>query len=65
MAHGGYEKLTPETIGELWVRLQSGKAAKLLRVSWGLGTGAVRAYLLRCGGIRPEPAAGCGMADVR
>jgi hypothetical protein len=56
MAHGGYEKLTPETIGELWVRPQSGKAAKPASRELGLGTGAVRAYLLRCGGIRPGPA---------
>ena len=27
MAHGDYEKLTPEAIDELWVRLRSGKAA--------------------------------------
>jgi hypothetical protein len=28
VAHGDYEKLTPEAIDELWVRLWSGKAAK-------------------------------------
>jgi hypothetical protein len=28
VAHGDYEKLTPEAIGELWVRLRSGKAAR-------------------------------------
>jgi len=55
MAHGDYEKLTPEAIGELWVRLRSGKAAKPAARELGLGTSTVRAYLLRCGGIRPEP----------
>jgi IS30 family transposase len=55
MAHGDYEKLTPEAIGELWVRLQSGKAAKPAARELGLGTSTVRAYLLRCGGVRPEP----------
>jgi IS30 family transposase len=55
MAHGDYEKLTPEAIEELWVRLRSGKAAKPAARELGLGTSTVRAYLLRCGGIRPEP----------
>jgi transposase, IS30 family len=54
MAHGDYEKLTPEAIEELWVRLRSGKAAKPAARELGLGTSTVRAYLLRCGGIRPE-----------
>lgn len=55
MAHGGYEKLTPEAIDELWVRLRSGKAARPAARELGLGTSTVRAYLLRCGGIRPGP----------
>jgi hypothetical protein len=55
MAHGDYEKLTPEAIGELWVRLRSGKAAEPAARELGLGTSTVRAYLLRCGGIWPEP----------
>ena len=55
MAHGDYEKLTPVAIDELWVRLRSGKAAKPAARELGLGTSTVRAYLLRCGGIRPEP----------
>jgi hypothetical protein len=55
MAHGDYEKLTPEAIDELWVRLRSGKAAKPAARELGLGTSTVRAHLLRCGGIRPEP----------
>ena len=55
MAHGDYEKLTPEAIDELWVRLWSWKAGKPAARELGLGTTMVRAYLLRCGGIRPEP----------
>jgi hypothetical protein len=58
VAHGDYEKLTPEAIDELWVRLRSGKAAKPAARELGLGTSTVRAYLLRCGGIRPEPGGG-------
>jgi transposase, IS30 family len=55
MGHGDYEKLTPQAIGELWVRLRVGKAAKPTARELGLCTGTVRAYLLRCGGIRPDP----------
>ncbi len=55
--HGDFEKLTPETIDALWDRLQSGMAAKPAARQLGLCTGTVRAYLLRCGGIRPVPRA--------
>jgi IS30 family transposase len=55
MGHGDYEKLTPQAIDELWVRLRAGKAAKPIARELGLCTGTVRAYLLRCGGIRPDP----------
>jgi IS30 family transposase len=55
MGHGDYEKLTPQAIDELWVRLRAGKAAKPTARELGLCTGTVRAYLLRCGGIRPDP----------
>jgi hypothetical protein len=41
MAHGDYEKLTPEAIDELWVRLRSGKAAKPAARELGLGTSTV------------------------
>jgi IS30 family transposase len=54
VAHGDYEKLTPEAIDALWARLRCGKAAKPAARELGLGTSTVRAYLLRCGGIRPE-----------
>ena len=55
MPHGDFEKLTPEAIDELWARLRSGMAAKPAARQLGLCTGTVRAYLIRCGGIRPEP----------
>ena len=55
MAHGDYERLTPEAIDQVWLRLRAGQAAKPTARELGLCTGTVRAYLLRCGGIRPEP----------
>ena len=55
MGHGDYERLTPEAIDQVWLRLRAGKAAKPTARELGLCTGTVRAYLLRCGGIRSEP----------
>jgi IS30 family transposase len=55
VGHGDYERLTPEAIDQVWVRLRAGQAAKPTARELGLCTGTVRAYLLRCGGIRPEP----------
>ena len=55
MGHGDYERLTPEAIDEVWLRLRAGQAAKPTARSSGCAPGTVRAYLLRCGGIRPEP----------
>jgi IS30 family transposase len=55
MAHGDYERLTPEAIDQVWLRLRAGHAAKPTARELGLCTGTVRAYLLRCGGIRPVP----------
>ena len=55
MGHGDYERLTAEAIDQVWVRLRAGQAAKPTARELGLCTGTVRAYLLRCGGIRPEP----------
>jgi IS30 family transposase len=55
VGHGDYEKLTPEAIDQVWLRLRAGQAAKPTARDLGLCTGTVRAYLLRCGGIRPEP----------
>jgi IS30 family transposase len=55
VGHGDYERLTPEAIDQVWERLRAGQAAKPTARELGLCTGTVRAYLLRCGGIRPEP----------
>jgi transposase, IS30 family len=55
MAHGDYERLTPQAIDQVWLRLRAGQAAKPTARELGLCTGTVRAYLLRCGGIRPVP----------
>ncbi|QWZ10063.1 IS30 family transposase [Nocardioides panacis] len=55
MGHGDYERLTPEAIDQVWLRMRSGQAAKPTARELGLCTGTVRAYLIRCGGIRPEP----------
>jgi IS30 family transposase len=55
VGHGDYERLTPEAIDQVWGRLQAGQAAKPTARELGLCTGTVRAYLLRCGGIRPLP----------
>jgi IS30 family transposase len=55
MAHGDYERLTPQAIDQVWLRLRAGQAAKPTARELGLCTGTVRAYLLRCGGMRPQP----------
>ncbi len=49
MGHGDYERVTPEAIDQVWVRLRAGQAAKPTARELGLGIGTVRAYLLRCG----------------
>jgi IS30 family transposase len=51
----GYQPLTAEAIDQIWVRLRAGQAAKPTARELGLSTGTVRAYLVRCGGIRPRP----------
>lgn len=55
MGHGDYERLTPEAIDQMWLRMRAGQAAKPTARELGLCTGTVRAYLIRCGGIRHEP----------
>jgi IS30 family transposase len=55
VGHGDYERLTPEAIDQVWLRMRAGQAAKPTARELGLCTGTVRAYLIRCGGIRPEP----------
>jgi IS30 family transposase len=61
VAHGDYERLTPEAVDQVWLRLRAGQAAKPTARELGLCTGTVRAYLLRCGGIRPEPRRRCAV----
>jgi DNA-binding NarL/FixJ family response regulator len=39
----------------IWSRMRDGHAVKPTARSLGLSTSTVRTYLLRCGGIRPEP----------
>ena len=51
----GYRRLTPADEDEIWARLRAGHAAKPTARALGLSTGGVRAYLVRCGGIRPAP----------
>src|SRR5829696_4185604 len=49
----GYRRLTLADEDESWMRLRAGRAAKPTARGLGLTTGGVRAYLVRCGGIRP------------
>ena len=50
-----YQRLSPEAIDQLWVRLRGGHAVKPAARQLGVPSSTVRAYLVRCGGIRPEP----------
>ncbi len=50
-----HQRLSPAEVDEVWVRLRAGHAAKPTARALGLPTSTVRAYLLRCGGIRPDP----------
>ena len=51
----GYRRLSLADEDEIWARLRAGHAAKPTARALGLPTGTVRAYLVRCGGIRPDP----------
>ena len=51
----GYRRLSLADEDEIWSRLRAGHAAKPTARALGLSTGTVRAYLVRCGGIRPDP----------
>jgi IS30 family transposase len=55
VGHGDYERLTPESIDQVWLRMRAGQAAKPTARELGLSVSTVRAYLLRCGGTRPLP----------
>src|SRR4051794_15195375 len=50
-----YRRLSEADEDEVWRRLRAGHAAKPTARLLGLPTGTVRAYLVRCGGIRPVP----------
>src|SRR3954466_14843086 len=51
----GYRRFSSADEDEIWARLRAGHAAKPTARALGFPTGTVRAYLVRCGGIRPEP----------
>jgi IS30 family transposase len=51
----GYRRFSPADEGEVWARLRAGHAARRTARALGLTAGGVRAYLVRCGGIRPAP----------
>ena len=55
MARQHYQRLSPADIDEIWTRLRAGHSVKPTARALGLATSTVRAYLIRCGGIRPGP----------
>ena len=55
MARQKYQRLSPADIDEIWQRLRSGHSVKPTARALGLPTATVRDYLVRCGGIRPDP----------
>ena len=55
MARQNYQRLSPADIDEIWSRLRAGHSVKPTARALGKPTSTVRTYLLRCGGIRPDP----------
>jgi IS30 family transposase len=55
MVRQRYRGLSPAEVDELWRRMRAGNAMKPTARALGLPTSTVRSYLVRCGGIRPEP----------
>jgi hypothetical protein len=55
MARQHYQRLSPTDIDEIWRRLRSGHSVKPTARALGLATSTVGTYLIRCGGIRPDP----------
>ena len=55
MVRRSCQMLSPVAIDEIWVRLRAGHAVKPTARALGLPMSTVRAYLLRCGGVRPDP----------
>ena len=50
-----YQRISPAAVDEIWARLRAGHAARPIARQLGIPEGSVRAYLVRCGGIRPDP----------
>lgn len=55
MARQHYQRLSPADIDEIWRRLRAGHSAKPTARALGMPTSTLRTYLVRCGGIKPEP----------
>jgi transposase, IS30 family len=55
MAVQYYQRLSPAALDEIWRRMRAGYAMKPTARVLGMPTGTVRSYLVRCGGIRPQP----------
>jgi hypothetical protein len=55
MARQSYQRLSPADMNAIWSRMRGGHAAEPTARSLGLSTSTVQTYLLRCGGIRPDP----------
>jgi len=47
---GDFERLTPEAIDQVWVRLKAGRRRSRPRVSWWLCTSTAREYLMPAAG---------------
>ncbi len=55
MAPQHRQRLSPADIDEIWRRMRAGHPMKPTARALGLPTSTVRSYLVRCGGIMPEP----------
>ena len=55
MARQHRQRLSPADIDEIWRRMRAGHSMKPAARALGLPTSTVRSYLVRCGGVMPEP----------
>ncbi len=55
MARQQYQRLSPADVDEIWRRMRAGHSMKPTARALGLPTSTVRSYLVRCGGIMPNP----------
>jgi IS30 family transposase len=55
MARQYRQRLSPSDIDEIWRRMRAGHSMKPTARALGLPTSTVRSYLVRCGGIMPDP----------